>query len=77
MTSRKLKPDEAAEFLGLQKPSEDTAARQRFWDLVHNGAVPHYRLGPRIIIFDERELRLWMASRRRGQEFPASVEAAA
>lgn len=73
----KLTPDEAADFLGLTRPSTDAAARQRFWSAVHTNSVPHFAIGRRTIVFDERELRVWLETRRRGQRVELQAEEAA
>lgn len=33
------------------------------YDLVHRGAIPHVRLGPRLVRFPEHELRAWLQER--------------
>jgi len=56
MTTRLLPYPEAAHLLGLKKST--------LYALVSRKQVPHIRLGPRLVRFDESELKAWVDARR-------------
>jgi hypothetical protein len=37
--------------------------RSAFWQFVYQYGVPHIKLGPRRIMFDEGQVRAWLAAR--------------
>jgi excisionase family DNA binding protein len=47
---------EASEVTGLRK--------ETLYALVLNQRIPHYRIGPRTIVFEHTELLEWMTERR-------------
>jgi len=53
----------AQSYLGY-KPEQRVA----FWLFAHSNNVPMIRLGPRRIMFDEFELRAWVAARSTGKK---------
>ena len=53
---RKYGYTEAAEVTGLRK--------ETLYALVLNQRIPHYRIGPRTIVFEHTELLEWMNERR-------------
>ena len=53
---RKYGYTEASEVTGLR--------RETLYALVLNQRIPHYRIGPRTIVFEHTELVKWMAERR-------------
>lgn len=54
--SRKVRYDEAARHLGIPLST--------LYALVHQRRVPHYRYGPRFVVFDLNELDHWMSARK-------------
>lgn len=54
--SRKVRYNEAARILGMPVAT--------LYALVHQKRVPHYRYGPRFVVFDLGELEQWLAQRR-------------
>ena len=41
-------------------------SQRAFWDAVHRGGIPHYRINARVIRFRLSEVEAWLAERRRG-----------
>lgn len=54
--SRKARYGEAAEYIGIPVTT--------LYALVSQGRIPHYRYGPRFVLFDLDELDEWMRERR-------------
>ena len=40
-----------------------------FWDAVHRGNIPHYRINARVIRFRRSEVLDWLAQQRHGGDF--------
>ena len=38
--------------------------RSTLYSCVHHKAIPHYRIGKRLVVFSAEELRQWMERRR-------------
>lgn len=51
-----LKSDAVMQLLGYRN-------RSSFWEFVRRSGVPHVRLNPRRIIFEERALNDWLSRR--------------
>lgn len=60
-----LTPTQAAPLIGLRF-SRKPADRVSFWRAIHEWNVPHFRLGPRTIMFSPDDLHVWLNSRRVG-----------
>lgn len=54
--SSKMRYDQAAQHLGIPLST--------LYALVHQRRVPHYRYGPRFVVFDTAELDEWMNGRK-------------
>lgn len=61
-STRKVRYEEAARHLGIPLST--------LYALVHQKRVPHFRYGPRFVVFDLDELDNWMKQRRVGVETP-------
>lgn len=61
-----ITPADAARLIHLRfsKESRDKVA---FWRAIHDWGVPHYRMGPRTIMFSRRDVIAWLESRRVGK----------
>lgn len=55
-TARRARYRDAARHLGIPLAT--------LYALVHQKRVPHYRYGPRFVVFDLDELDRWMRERR-------------
>ncbi len=54
--------DGAAIITGIQKPT--------LYNMVSKGAIPHFRLGGRLVRFSKIELEQWLNSRHRPADEP-------
>ena len=55
---RYLRVAEAAKYIGL---TASTLAKKR----LRGDGPPYYKAGPRIVLYDVRDIDFWLASRRR------------
>jgi predicted DNA-binding transcriptional regulator AlpA len=64
-TSQKLRPAEAASFLGF---SPSTLAKMR----LRGDGPPYSKLGNRIVVYDRNDLEAWVNARKRSSTSPAN-----